>query len=938
MSIACLRKAGHVLLLCGLAWWGSPAASQPEVEAHYEAARQRYAEANPGDALAELNKALQINPLHVRSLALAGELRLQLRQYERAEQALNQALVLGGESPLVVVLLAEAYVSQGRFNRALRETPPERAAGDRFLQARLLGLLAAAQLGLNRPNAARSLLRQAEALDPDARSVRRVRVSLLLREGRLEEATAIAAALAAMPPPDARDLTAFGELLHLQGRHGAALEVYDRALALEADYPPAQLDRVGLLLDRGDAAAALRALSGLAVAAPRAACMRADLASRQAAETAAVEWQRQCVSLAEAWPVERLSSDAQTSVALGRALIEQKDYRGARLYLQNFLRLTPGHAPGVRLLALALIKQAQNPEALKLLRDLEIDQPDDAVARSLMATALHQLGEHERAVLRLEDLADRYPADAVLAARLARGRILAGEESRGISDLALHYRDHPEQEEIGLALLAVYLTSGDHRAAESLAANLIRRFPDNPAYPNLLGISLLRREAYPEALTVLEPLARSRPGFLPARLNLARTLLASGAVDAAGMEADALQNGHPQQADVLLLQARLQAARGDTVAAELAARAALGAAPRRLDTRVFLIEHYLRQGATARALSMARDGDDGAEDIMAARATLGLVQARTDNRQGAAATYSSMSADAGFRPDLLVRIARLQMDVEAWDRAGYTLKKALTGDPQNRAANRWMIEVNMALQDYEAALDSSLSLAEAAPGDPLWPGLAGTALLALGRTAEAQTALRQSLALEHDPLVAAALYRALRSAGDSEQAMTLLSSITEEHPDDQLSRRVLVDALWQAGRLDAARAQMHELLRAQPDDARLLNNMANIDHAMGGSDALDYARRAYELAPDNPRVNDTLGWLLVEAGRPQDGLRYLRLATLRLADAATIRYHLAVALHRMGRSLEAARELKAALSRGAGESWYPEALRIEAQLESGGGR
>jgi tetratricopeptide (TPR) repeat protein len=332
---------------------------------------------------------------------------------------------------------------------------------------------------------------------------------------------------------------------------------------------------------------------------------------------------------------------------------------------------------------------------------------------------------------------------------------------------------------------------------------------------------------------------------------------------------------------------------------------------------------------------MARDGVVSAEDPMAASATVGLVQALAGDRGGAAATYGSMSADAGFRPDLLVRIARLQMDVQAWEQAEYTLLKALGRDPLNRAANRWMIEVKMALLDYPGALEISLAMAAADPGDPLWPGLAGSALLAQGETARAETALRRSLALDHDPLVATALSRALFASGRNDEAVDLLRSVTETHPDDRLSRQALVDALWREGSLDAARAHQRQLLQAQPEDPRLLNNMANIMHAMGDDEALEYARRAHALAPEDPRVNDTLGWLLVEAGRPQDGLRFLRTATLRLTDAATLRYHLAVALHRMGRDIEAGRELEAALSRGEDEAWYPEALRIRAELERG---
>lgn len=57
-----------------------------------------------------------------------------------------------------------------------------------------------------------------------------------------------------------------------------------------------------------------------------------------------------------------------------------------------------------------------------------------------------------------------------------------------------------------------------------------------------------------------------------------------------------------------------------------------------------------------------------------------------------------------------------------------------------------------------------------------------------------------------------------------------------------------------------------------------------------------------------------LGWILVDLGEPQRALRYLRDAQARMSHDPNVAYHLAVALHDLGRLDEAKENLERALS------------------------
>jgi predicted Zn-dependent protease len=142
-------------------------------------------------------------------------------------------------------------------------------------------------------------------------------------------------------------------------------------------------------------------------------------------------------------------------------------------------------------------------------------------------------------------------------------------------------------------------------------------------------------------------------------------------------------------------------------------------------------------------------------------------------------------------------------------------------------------------------------------------------------------------------------------------AVGLTGRWLKEDPKDFASHMYLADQAMAKKDYKAAVPHLRILVEAQPNNTVLLNNLAWAGSANGEVDALQYAERAQRLAPGNPMIMDTLGWLLVERGEVKRGSEILQQAVALAPSSQEIRLHFARALLKIGRKQDARRELEA---------------------------
>ena len=120
----------------------------------------------------------------------------------------------------------------------------------------------------------------------------------------------------------------------------------------------------------------------------------------------------------------------------------------------------------------------------------------------------------------------------------------------------------------------------------------------------------------------------------------------------------------------------------------------------------------------------------------------------------------------------------------------------------------------------------------------------------------------------------------LREAKRPQEAFDLIGSALKKMPDQP---ELLYDYAMVAeklGRMDLLEANLRTLIRLQPDHAQAYNALGYslADRNMRLPEAHALLEKALQLAPDDPFIIDSMGWVLYRMGKNKQALEYLRKA------------------------------------------------------------
>lgn len=894
-----------VSILCALAW-NVPAAKARDTAKSAEYFEDAVGHAEAGEfraAIVQLKNALQNDPDNVKARLLLGQLYIRVGNGASSEKELRTARKLGAADTDVIVDLGRAYLLQNKNEEILNEVLPGERGPE--VESAIMVLRGNAHLRLEDVDQAADSFGAAIELSPENALAKLGMANVWRTRGKLEDAEASVDEALSLAPESSQGLLMKGELRRLSRDPEGALASFEKAIELQPEDIRARLGRAAVLLDLrrdDDARAELSRVDEKVPDFPMTLYLSAVLQAKERDYAGAQ------ATLQKAG--KALSNHLPSIFLLGSVHYAQGQFEQAVTNLQRFVDAVPRHVAARKLLGASLIRKNQPDVAVEILEPVIEAAPDDPQLLGLMGNALMRSRQFSEATAYFEKAAAASPESIPVQTQLALSQLATGAAGEAVSNLEAALDADPEATRPGILLALTHLRGGDFDGAIAAADLLTARLADNPLPYNLKGAAYLGKGDNEAARKTFEEALRIQPDYFPAEMNLAQMDIRAGDTDGAKRRFLGIVERDTAHVGAMMALADLARRNQDVDGAIDWLEKARAANTQAALPRLRLIDVYIATRKPEKALIAAHELEQLAPRSPEALDALGRARMANGEPDQAVRTYLRLVDVAPSSTQARLRLAQAQAAANDADGARASLRKAIEIDPESVPAISALTEVEARSGRSEEALRVADGLRRKRPDSPVGHMLVGDVMMAEKKFAEAAASYETAFSKQQNGALALRLYRARWSADDRTRALDDLAAWVEGNADDRAARLVLAGGLLNTKRYDESMALYEALLDEVPDNAVILNNLAWLYQQKGDPRAVEMAERAHEVAPESPRIMDTLGWILVQSDDAARGVGLLEQARDKLPLEPDVLYHYAVGLHRVGRSDEAAKYLR----------------------------
>jgi tetratricopeptide (TPR) repeat protein len=538
-------------------------------------------------------------------------------------------------------------------------------------------------------------------------------------------------------------------------------------------------------------------------------------------------------------------------LALGQFYLITNKPAEAESQFQHAVDLDPTSAPA--LFSLAVLQTRTN----------KLDQAEQNYGRlsalpnpqfyTYHAAFLAARGKQDEATAEFEKLHRQFPDDRNIRTGLSRQYLRAGKVGDVDKLLTAALSKNAKDMDALLQRAAVYLMSGRPDPARDDLEKALRLRSDSPQAHYLMAQVHAARGAVQDQRQELTQALRPQPAFWPARVQLAQILLASGSAQPAIELLDEINRSDDPKT---------------------------------------------RSQKNIPAVIVQRN--------WALLALKQNVEARKEVDRGLAIARTT---------DLLLQDAYLKREQKDFVGARAVLVEGLNRSPEDLRLLRLMVITYFDQKQPAEGVRVVQQYAAQHPKSAPVQYYVGGLLIANGQRAEARAALHAAKAANPKFAPADVSLAQLDAAeGHVNEAAKTLSNVLAQNPQNVPGRLLLASIEDARGNRTAAIDGYKKILETQPSNVLALNNLA---YDLAKSDdqldeALKYAQKGVELAPDAPSVENTLGWVLYRKGLYSMALPHLEKAATK-EPSALRKCHLAMAYIEMGDQQRGQESLLAAM-------------------------
>jgi tetratricopeptide (TPR) repeat protein len=430
----------------------------------------------------------------------------QVRGLKAAEQALDGFVAQIPDEPRLRLALGPLYAGQGRVDDALalygdvaKRFPKSPASRDARVSAAMV------HLGKGGADAARQLIDEVLAEEPDHAEARLVRAQLRVADRKFDEAVADVRAVTRRQPQNTAALLMLARTHALKDENQLAKEAYRQLLAVDPRNTVAPSELAVLEAQDGNFAGAEAVLRA------RLALIPGDVDASIRLITLLGSRQSWTPAEAEARRLASLPHDGGAGqVELGKLLRAQGRKEEAVAALRQGLEENPASIIVLDGLVTLLAETGRSDEASNILQAFRRQRPDDLGVRFLEGQVLARDGKVIAAAKVFGEIVAAQPDAARVWVALVR---LRDDPAARIEEARRALEANPGHTELSLLLASGYEETGRFEDAMATYEQIIAAHPGAEAAVNNLAALLLDHQtdaaSYARALELVKPLENS---------------------------------------------------------------------------------------------------------------------------------------------------------------------------------------------------------------------------------------------------------------------------------------------------------------------------------------------------------------------------------------------------------------------------------------------
>ena len=593
---------------------------------------------------------------------------------------------------------------------------------------------------------------------------------------------------------------------------------------------------------------------------------------------------------------------------LAEVAFKAKKYDEALSLLENVFGRDPDYVDGRRLQGNVLLAKGDTKKAIEVLERLDHTYPDSPMIKYELAGAYFKNNNIAQATVALDQAVSINPnyTDAVLL--LGQINLATGHGEKVIEPLNRLLQRQPDLKSAALLLAAAYNSGDRFDDAVAVLENEAKLAPNDAQLQIALGLLYSQAKRNDEARKAFEKAAQLAPDNLSPVDQLVDLDVLEKHFDAARQRIRRQFEKAPDSPAAHYFEGKILAAEGKWDAAQAELHKALQLDPSFVAACDLLVQSYLATNKVPQAITELQEQLAKTPNAQA-MLTLALLYERTGNFPQARDVYEKLLA---LNPNFVLALNNLAYlyteHLNDLDKAYELARKARAVQPQDPAVADTLGWIFYKRGDYQQALSLLQESAEKAPDNPEIQFHLGMTAYMMGQTDIAKVAFKKAATTAKDfPSKDESKRRlAMLETGTGvspELSIAQLEAMTKEQPNDPVSQVRLGEAYEKQGSAEKAATAFEQALKINPRLVAPVTKLAQLNAGPlhNKEKALAYAKKARELAPDDPQIAAFVGKVMYQSGNFAWSYSLLQEAARQRQNDASVLYDLAWAAYSVGR-------------------------------------